>query len=407
MTEYRLIYFMIVLAYSLILINPLVTGIDTTTLAVALTLAIMITTLVRGIKVQILRKTWIVIAYLVVMVFIMLLNMLRQGGTTDPVEYVMLLILWPAFWLICIARFGAKLAFDIIPPVLALSIIIAVIAYVQYFISPSLWGYLQYRSNSLDWSENKSFEEFSLFFRASSLVGSPQVLGVIMPLAAVLLSMQNKIPLIIKIFFGSLILGAGLTSGSKVAVVLVFLFILQRSFFYITSSRIPRGVIFSLPLLLFLSIIILSNLNIASEWIPTVERIIDLQEAITQEKRDSRIDRLIVSFIQTNPFFGNGYSHSLFSEITGFRAAESYLAKLYFSFGILPFFLFIVLITTAMYRSSGPQEQLIKGILLMIFASMFISTAFESTAFFPFWALLIAGISGKAGMQSEHRRSTD
>lgn len=389
---YRFTRNTIVLVHCLILLNPVVAGVDTTAWALSLALAMMIGILFVGIKPKVLREAWIVLVYLALMVVIMLFNMMRHGGTSDPLEYVMLLIFWPALWLVCMARFGRRLAFDVIPALLVLSLIVAIIAFLQYFISPTLWGRLDYNSNSLLWAENKSFEEFSLFFRASSLVGSPQVLGVIMPLAAVVLSMQNSVSLLRKSVAIALMIGAGFTSGSKVSIILILLFVALKIGSYIGANRIPKAMLFALPALLIAIITFFLNLDVAKEWLPALERIIDVQAAIEQETRDSRINRFWISIAQTDPLFGNGYTHMLFSDITGYRAAESYLAKLYFSFGILPVLLFIGVLATSIKRASGPQARMIRIIVIMVFAALLFSTAFESTAFFPFWGLILAGL---------------
>mgnify|MGYP006988474538 FL=1 len=149
----------------------------------------------------------------------------------------------------------------------------------------------------------------------------------------------------------------------------------------------------SIGAIIFISFILISDII---TYIPILERVFDLQGAIDQEIRDSRIHRLVVTVAQANPLIGNGYSQGLFSDLTGYRAAESYIGKLYFHYGIVPVFALISIFYLS-YKNSGRFGQFtLKVIVLLVFVSLWMSTAFESPVFFPVWGVLICGLFSRS-----------
>jgi hypothetical protein len=394
--EYKFARYFVLSIFLLILANPIIAVFDLTNLAVALSVLALIIVTARGISVQNMQNSLPALAYIVVTIFLMLFSILRLHGVIDPIVYVALLTLWPLFWIILLSRYGVSLVFDVLPQVYFLVAVVSVVALIQYFLSPTLWGLINYSSLSLQWASNIDFEGYSTFFRVSSLVGSPQVLSVLCAFFAILLILDPSVRIIIKIIYLILYFAAGLLTGSKAT---LFLITIALSLMFITSfvlGGVKRSFIMATVTILFFAILIAIFYEEIVTISPVIGRVFDIQAAIEQEQGDSRFQRLVISFATTNPLVGHGYTQQLFSTITGFRAAESFLAKMYFHFGLLPVIALLFFLLSAITRSSGQHVRMIRFTVIIVFTSMWITTALEATILFPIWGILIAGLMSRS-----------
>jgi hypothetical protein len=390
-TELRLVRWLLLAILILILANPLISFMDTTNSVLALSAAGMTVSLFRGVSLVRLQEVAFALGFSAIAIVLMLVGMIRAGGVMDAMYYVPRLAIWPLFWSVLFARYGPELVFGFIRQSYPIVIVVALLAYGQYFLSPTLWGWVNYESMSQQWASSMDYDEYSVFFRASSLIGSPQVLSVFCSLWASVFLMDKDLSFPSKAVGIGIVLGAGMLSGGKAGLLLILLllgFLLVSSLFTrkLRLSRFPSVIAAILAL-------VMASMYISkfTEQIPVIVRIFDIQGAIIQESNDSRIGRIVSIFSETNPLFGHGYTFRLFAEATGYRAAESYIAKLYFHFGFLPVLALLIVLIVGSCAAKGPHAKLIRAIIVMLFASMWLSTAFEATVLFPFWGVIVAG----------------
>jgi hypothetical protein len=294
-------------------------------------------------------------------------------------------------WVVFLSRYGVSLVFEVLPKIYFLVAVISLIAFVQYFISPTLWGLLDYSSSNLEWASSLSFEKYSVFFRASSLAGSPQVLSLLCALIFALVIVDVNVSKGARLIYAPLILGAGIITGSKAAIVLVAIGVGWLAVSIFAVRRRKRAALTLAGIIAFSVVMFFIYFEEIVAVAPVVDRVLDLQAALEQESRDSRVDRLIQIFSNTNPLIGYGYTTSLFTDVTGYRAAESYIGKLYFHFGIFPVAALLVLLGSAFFVRQHIQKDLVRLTVVMVFTSMWVSTAFEATLLFPIWGILVAG----------------
>lgn len=254
----------------------------------------------------------------------------------------------------------------------------------QYFYSPTIFGAIARDSNALIWAENMSFEEYSVFFRASSTLGSPQVLGLFCAFSIILsLRYRKKLN---NINFNFSVLGlllGGVLSASKTFFVIVFLYML----FYLMSKFFskPKKFFFliSLVILFFISSSFYSSI------VPRLERVFSVSSILEQEKRDSRLQRYHYIIQNTEPVLGNGLGSITNRSIVGLRAAESYVLKLYYETGVFPLFLFLLIFCVIFFCAA--YISFLDGIIVfLIFLGLIVVHAFESPVFFIFWGYLLS-----------------
>ena len=391
--EYRLAKVLVIVIFLLIVVNPLIAEMDTTLVASAFALIGSIISIIKGFK---FKRSVPLVFFVASTIILMLIGVIQTSDFNGSIHYAALLTLWPFFWMIMLARHGEKLIIDSLPLIYHIAALIALLAYVQFFLSPTLWGVLNFSSSALEWASAQEFDEYSIYFRVTSLVGSPQVLGLLCPLIAAMLMLDSRIGLFLKVIYLVILLGASLLTASKISLVLLMILgamLILRHQDTGAYSKLHISTLLSIGAIIFISFILISDII---TYIPILERVFDLQGAIDQEIRDSRIHRLVVTVAQANPLIGNGYSQGLFSDLTGYRAAESYIGKLYFHYGIVPVFALISIFYLS-YKNSGRFGQFtLKVIVLLVFVSLWMSTAFESPVFFPVWGVLICGLFSRS-----------
>lgn len=261
--------------------------------------------------------------------------------------------------------------------------IVATLGNIQFFLTPSLYGLLLGYSNNIDWASTQSFNQYVLFFRATSIFGSPQIYGLFMALYIVsihklldLNKFSNKLLLFYFLFSGFL-------SGNKTFILIIFLFLIYE-FFY---SRFAKKIKILLGTA-FVGIILIGSF---SSDIRILERTLSIKQIIEQENEDSRLDRYNKIIQETNPIIGNGFGSKTNRENENLEVAESYIFQLYAEGGLFLLLYLFILILLALFTSSKEVDKYfdIKLIIVCIFVSMFVVHAFNNPSFFIFWPFFV------------------
>jgi hypothetical protein len=390
--EFGIAQGLIVIIHLLILVNPIFGSFDTTNLAIVFSILGMLVIAMLGMQRWVLLKFQPAIFFILIVGSFMLVDFIRLDGVFDGFFYAPLIFLWPALWICLFARYGRAILQKCMGVFFATHFVIAAIAYIQYFSSPTLWGFLDIESNALMWASEQEFENYSTFFRATSLVGSPQVLAVLMPIFGALCLLSTNKNRLLKICYTTFLFGAGLLSGGKAAGILVGTALIVWAFLIVRNWRARQVAVVLGVLAVGAGVLFFVDLDSFEGRAPILERVFDFDAAIEQEMFDSRIDRYVEILKSTNPLIGNGYSSHLFSDITGFRAAESYIGKLYFHYGVLPIALLLFLLYRSFYGAHREECRLTRIAAGLVFVSLWVSAAFESTSFFPVWGIILASL---------------
>lgn len=257
-----------------------------------------------------------------------------------------------------------------------LLLILTVIAFFQYFFSPTLWGIIPVDFSTLtSWSEGKSFEEYAVFYRATSLLGSPQVWGLYSALSIFVLSYRLpggiSIPLQIFLWSGCLL------SGNKISVVIMLAFLM------INFVRRPS------VLVIYVAIVVVLLLSTASEEIKNIrvfEHILAISD-IGEQEQEGRlyIWKFIVNDI--NLFLGGGASYiERLSKLHNF-VAESYILQSWAEMTLIFPLTFVLIGARSFLLHAEYREH--KVFVLLLFFCAAVSHAFSHPAFIVFWPLLL------------------
>lgn len=249
-------------------------------------------------------------------------------------------------------------------------LVIALLAFLQFFFSPTLWGVISVESMLIENAGNTDLSQYSLFFRASSILGSPQYLGMFMGLYSILFYSICEKNLFNYILFFIFIIAA-LLSGSKSSIMILLLFFLYRMFF---KGYFLKG-------LLFLSIVYLFVL-FCFENLPIFTRIKDLEYLLSGEQERTSIYSYFLSRVN---LLGNGMGtiQNILGTNASSRVAESYLLQLLYELGIIPFVIFMGMIIKKILSKS-----LIYAVILLF--CMAIVHCFNGFVFFIFWGILFS-----------------
>lgn len=262
-------------------------------------------------------------------------------------------------------------------------IVLTTFAYVQYFISTDLWGVIPSdRTTLTEWSEGMEFFEYAIFFRAFSLMGSPQVWGLYSALSILVLS-DIKGLRISKIIIWFLWVGSFL-SGNKIAFILFCIYavkVLAKN-----HSRIFR---LGFIALLFFGLFSMSQ-KAAFENIRVIEHIFNISE-IAEQENVGRLARWENVTGKINPVLGGGAT--FFNQPSNLEyPAESYLLQSFTEISIIyPVFFVLILAFNYIFRKHN------RALVIGLFIATISGAAFDHPAFISFWLLLIGiGLNEKS-----------
>lgn len=370
---------LLILAFCSALFNSVLIVFGIQYLYVFLNFVVILACIVFGLGLDGVRKSIFILVYILSLVVMLCISVILLNGSTDAIVafglYCMPLLVWVSVY----SSYWPVRYFDIFSSSLLVSGFIGYLALIQYFFSPTLFGLIPINSNQLIWADGKAFIEYAAFFRATSTLGSPQVLALFCGLTLIL-SVKYKKLLNPKVFYFSalgLAIGGAL-SGSKSFFLIVILFYLMthfRNFFSRIGTFLVGGTI--------LLVIIFAG-QMAVDAIPALDRVFSLQAILEQENNDSRIDKYMYILTETNPLYGNGLGSITNKSEEGLQAAESYFLKIYYEVGVFPFLIFIIICFISLVKSLNMSRS-DSIIICLTILGMLIVHAFESPVFMIIW----------------------
>lgn len=255
-------------------------------------------------------------------------------------------------------------------------IVLTGIAFFQYFFSPTLWGIIPSDYSTLtDWAVGKSFEEYAVFYRATSLLGSPQVWGLYSALSIFVLTYRLaggiSIPMQMFLWSGCLL------SGNKISAVVMLFLLAARSFRNIYYLIISAGVI-------ALAIALMSGEEFKN--FRAIEHILNIGELGEQEQNGRlAIWKFIITDI--NILLGGGASYVEKLSVFHHFVAESYILQSWAEMTLVFPLTFMLIIGRQLVARSECIEH--KIFVLLVFACAVVSHTFSHPAFIVFWPMLL------------------
>jgi hypothetical protein len=266
------------------------------------------------------------------------------------------------------------------------SCVIGYIGMFQFLVEPTLFGLIPLNSNALIWAADKSFDEYSGFFRATSVLGSPQVFGLFCALNLIL-ALRFKVFISNKLFYFGLVgLGiGGALSGNKTFFLIVILYVIITNYkLFFTNYKV-------FLLLVGVTSIFLAAYQGITKKLPMIERVFSVDVMLKQEQSDGRLDRYVYILQNANPFVGEGLGIITNQSTDGLQAAESYFLKIYYETGAFAMLMFL-LICFLSYRKAKYHDTRDSLIIALTVLGMVVVHAFDSPAFFLVWGHLLGGI---------------
>ena len=376
---------MVILAYYAALFNSVFIVLGINYLYVVLNILVIICMVAGGLNKRIIQQFSIHILYILLLIISLGASIFLLD---DPGEAIIAFGLYslPILIWVCIYSNIRKVSyFDLFSKTMLISGLVGYIGVIQYFFNPTLWGLIPANSNALIWAEGKSFAEYALFFRATSIVGSPQVLSLFCALTLIINLRYKKHLKPWSFYFSSIgLLLGGMVTGSKLFFLLVFIYI------FFSQFQKFKYILYSIAFVSIISLFVSSlNLNIY-EQIPAIERVFSIEGIVQQEKEDSRIDRYLYIINETNPIYGNGLGSITNKSVQGLRAAESYIFKIYYEIGFITLLVFLGVCFMSFF---GYMHVSINDafIILLMLLGMLLVHAHDSPVFFMIWGYFIRG----------------
>lgn len=266
--------------------------------------------------------------------------------------------------------------------------LISLLAIVQYYFSPNLFGLLSIKSNNI-LSAQESNDYFP-FFRATSILFSPQVFGAFCGLYIISyvssVKQNNKKNNILDYLLLLIIFIGGVHSGNKSLFAILFIYLM-----YLLFNN--RKNVLPILLLLFSFIFLLTKY---SEEQYVVQRIF-FNENIVLEEQEGRLS-IWKDAIKNISFLGDGagsWSSNSLKETS--QVAESYILQLLSEFGFifLIFYSFVLINNFLKIRKTN----ILFPFLLCIFTQMIVHI-FNSPAFIMYWGILLYGINANPALKN-------
>lgn len=325
----------------------------------------------KGYNTSFIDTTWIYVVYLslIGIVFIVLSHNLLQS-VMGLASYVLPLIYWCVYF-----KRGGEYFVSIVDALKVHIGIVAVFAFVQFFISPTLWGILVSEvDSSLNWAANSSYDDYSVFFRASSFFSSTQSLALFLALYIITVwELVQKTGLHYMIL--ALCFAAGVLTGCKSFYLIIAIYILYKT---IKSHKLKYWfyIVPAVVLLFFF-------LNQFSDELQVIQRVLD-SDSIVHGGNEERLANYSYYFKKTTLFgSGPGSIMDIFvTDPTHYIAPESYLVQLLYELGVISFLLFGIM----MFCGYVSNKHRILIIAMVI--GMAVVHCFSSFEYFIMWALL-------------------
>lgn len=311
--------------------------------------------------------------YVSVCFFIGVLYITFSDNTSEVFHGLMIYTLPVLYWIVYYYK-GGDWAYVILYALRYHVLIVAIASIVQFFISPSLFGIYDDSNYFVSLAENNSDNVF-LIFRSSSILTSPQCLGLFMGLYTVVYYLCFFKKKSIDYLFLFIFFIGGALSGSKSFYLMIVLTVLCT----ILTSKSKKTKIALIAAIMVVGIIV----SMLYEYVGFVDRLLNMDKLVSDEK-EGRL-AIYSFFLNNSTLLGNG--PGILQNITGKtykyeNAAESYFIQMIFEMGYIVFFLFVTFIFIAFCRKNS-----FKLLIMMITLSFGYVHAFNGFVFFIFWAL--------------------
>lgn len=329
------------------------------------------------------------LAYIMALTVLLYLHLMVYGNYTVSIKAYFMYLLYIMYWIIYLQRYSLKELKAHISKTIPIIYGVAILGCIQFFMSPDLFGLLSNStSNNIQWARNQEFLQYVLFFRASSILDSPQVYSLFMALH-ILLAINYPIFKRKWMNYAGIcfLVVAGSLSGSK-SLVLTLVCYAGYKIFTKTKKIDVRY--------LFLSIIIFASLIFVFKDTEQLSRMININEIVTQEKKDSRLDRYKTILVESNVIIGDGLGEKSFVKETKNKVAESYIFQILSETGLIVTFLFVMMIAFSWVLAPASLFSDIRIFIFSVLLSLVYVHAFASPVFFTVWGVLLASFKHKS-----------
>ena len=257
-------------------------------------------------------------------------------------------------------------------------IIFTLLAFVQYFINPNLWGVIPRESSTLfDWSYNKPFSVYASYFRATSLLGSPQVWGAFSAISIVALNIYKTNG--IKTPYQYFLWAGAFLSGGKIVVIIFTMYMIYKLYSNFLHIAL-LGFLVGLCVFLFVDPIYFESIRV-------IEHVV-MVDGIVEQEQNGRLKIWVSIISDIHSFFGGGASYIDQLDKSQGMVSESYFIQAWVEATIvLPFILLYIILRQVLLH----KRSILHIILyLAIGGSMIASHAFSHPVFIIIWPFLLS-----------------
>jgi hypothetical protein len=356
----------------------------------------IILVLCRGVRLT--RNDVLVLAFVAFYVVISSAKAIYYNEVSVVILAVGQYILFPVYWLLL---FRCRSGFEIDPflrQTIKWVVLIAVGAMLQYYFSPTLFGYLQeVESNNLAWSQEVGLDIYGVFFRATSFLSSPQVFGLFTALYVFIIGRSESR---FKPILLLLVMVAAIHSGNKISILVlacygVFVVLgLMRHRRFLSIALV--GILAIVAGVVVLELAFKVNFSI-------INRHLSLS-AIAEEERDGRL-RIYAELLQSRDvllgefpgFFMSSSSHNT-------QVSESYLLQILIENGLVYFLAFLGFYFYILVKRKYLIAREYVWLALVLFPCLVFSHAFTDPVFFVFWGILLYLFTCRSGVSIGRRQ---
>jgi hypothetical protein len=292
--------------------------------------------------------------------------------------------LFPLYWVLLFSC-NSKFEFDdLLFKSIKFVVVIAICGLIQFYISADLFGIIPTAiSENISWTTDAEFDAYKAFFRASSILSSPQVFGLFSALYLFFIESHVK-NVLIRSILQLLVIVASLHSGDKISVVIFFAFLI-----YMIAKLLRAGHLLAVTLIIVSAVTIIGILVMYSDAIgfEIISRM-NLYNIIDEEKegRLSIWSNILNSY---NFVWGEGPGFFFMVTDSGGKASESYFIQFLVENGTIFFLFFMAFMFQIISKIRTISVQAHRYLIILIMVSMVSAHTFGEPVFFIFWGLLV------------------
>lgn len=347
--------------------------------------------LIDGIKKG--RKNKMLLIYLYVLTLLMVFA-LQFFVYTEPIvalKSISMYLIMFIYWSIYFNKFGIYEFKQILVSTIPVVYFVALLGFVQYFFSPNLFGIIDDSSNMMQWAMESTGEEYRLFLRVSSVLGSTQVFAPFILFYIVIIANLvdinryiNKLGIVLLVF-------VGLLSGGKSFFFGLILYIILK--FLTVSGK------FKLKWVAVISIFIVflatfSPLGEISKY-NMIDRVMNIDKIMNEEAEDSRLKRYEKIIFESNPIIGDGLGTKTNRDNIDMKVAESYIFQIYSEAGVFALLSFFLLLAGSYIFANKQLMADIRILIILIIFNMIVVHVFNSPTMFIFFGVIVSSYANR------------